>query len=178
MNHAILHDDLVMSPPSNAGFVRHHDDRFALIVQFGEQGENLGRRPRIEVTRRFVREDEVRVVDQAASDRDALLLTTGQLRRTVAEPFSEPEPFGIISISTVSSRESKSTLISGTPMPHDVCSFLRVTGCTTEERSGCSFVARSQPRRIASFIATPSNSTFPDEVTSISFTPTESVPAA
>ena len=76
------------------------------------------------------------------------------------EPFSEPEPFGIISISTVSSRSSKSTLMIGTPMPHEVCSFLRVSGCTTEERSGCSVVARAQPRRIASFIAAPSNSTF------------------
>ena len=54
------------------------------------------------------------------------------------EPFSEPEPFGIISISTVSSRSSKSTLMIGTPTPHEVCSFLRVIGCTTEERSGCS----------------------------------------
>ena len=76
------------------------------------------------------------------------------------EPFSEPEPFGIISISTVSSRPSKSTLMIGTPTPHEVCSFLRVSGCTTEERSGCSVVARSQPRRIAAFIAAPSNSTF------------------
>ena len=72
------------------------------------------------------------------------------------EPFSEPEPFGIISISTVSSRSSKSTWMIGTPGPHEVCSFWRVIGCTTEERSGCSRVARSQPRRIASFSATPS----------------------
>ncbi len=35
--------------------------------------------------------------------------------------------------------------ITGTPMPHDVCSFLRVIGCTIDERSGCSRVARSQP---------------------------------
>src|SRR5213079_2934300 len=59
------------------------------------------------------------------------------------EPFSEPEPFGIISISTVSSRPSKSTLMIGTPTPQEVCSFLRVSGCTTEERSGCSVVARA-----------------------------------
>ena len=65
------------------------------------------------------------------------------------EPFSEPEPFGIISISTVSSRSSKSTLMIGTRTPHEDCSFLRVSGCTTEERNGCSRVARSQPRRIA-----------------------------
>ena len=45
----------------------------------------------------------------------------------------------------------KSTWITGTPMPQEVCSFLRVSGCTTDERSGCSRVARSQPRRIACF---------------------------
>ena len=50
----------------------------------------------------------------------------------------------------------KSKLMIGTRSPHEVCSFLRVIGCTTEERSGCSRVARSQPRRIASFNATPS----------------------
>ena len=54
------------------------------------------------------------------------------------EPFSEPEPFGIISIATVSSRSSKSTWMIGTRMPQEVCSFLRVIGWTTEERSGCS----------------------------------------
>jgi hypothetical protein len=40
-----------------------------------------------------------------------------------------------------------------------VCSFLRVMGCTTDERSGCSFVARSQPRRMARCSSTPGMST-------------------
>ena len=47
----------------------------------------------------------------------------------------------------------KSMWITGTSMPQEVCSFLRVSGCTTEERSGYSRVARSQPRRIACFSA-------------------------
>jgi hypothetical protein len=81
------------------------------------------------------------------------------------EPFSEPEPLGIISIATVSSRASKSTLMIGMRTPHEVCSFLRVIGCTTEERNGCSRVARSQPRRIAACNATPSNATLRPMVT-------------
>ncbi len=59
----------------------------------------------------------------------------------------------------------KSMWIAGMPGPHDVCSFTRVSGCTTDERSGCSRVARSQPRRIAAFTATPSTTTLRPMVT-------------
>ena len=49
------------------------------------------------------------------------------------EPFSLPLPLGIISISsTVSDASLKSTCTTGTPMPHEVCSLRRVSGCTTE----------------------------------------------
>ncbi|MNC88781.1 hypothetical protein D3C83_46360 [compost metagenome] len=75
------------------------------------------------------------------------------------ELFSEPDPFGIISISSVSALSTKSIVITGTLRPQPVCSFLRVTGCTTDERSGYSRVARSQPRRIAAFSSKPSTST-------------------
>ncbi len=74
------------------------------------------------------------------------------------ELFSLPLPLGTISISRRSSSQ-KSMWIGGTPGPHEVCWFLRVMGCTTEERSGCSRVARSQPRRIAASSSTPSIST-------------------
>src|SRR5258706_2491683 len=75
------------------------------------------------------------------------------------ELFSDPLPFGTISITRRSRSSEKSRRIAGTPGPHDVCSFLRVIGCTIEERSGCSRVARSQPRRIARLSSTPSTST-------------------
>ncbi len=72
------------------------------------------------------------------------------------ELFSDPLPFGIISILTPSKASEKSTWMTGTEIPHDVCSFFRVSGWTIDERSGVSRVARSQPRRIAAFSATPS----------------------
>jgi hypothetical protein len=50
-------------------------------------------------------------------------------------------------------------LMTGMSRPQEVCSFTRVIGCTTEERSGCSRVARSTPRRSASLSATPSTRT-------------------
>ena len=66
------------------------------------------------------------------------------------ELFSEPEPFGIISISSRLFPIARNrTWITGTRMPQEVCSFSRVSGCTTDERSECPFVARSQPRRMA-----------------------------
>jgi len=77
------------------------------------------------------------------------------------EPFSEPEPLGIISRRSVRGRSTKSMLTTGTRMPDELCSFFRVSGCTTDERSGYSFVARATPRPIAAFSATPSTSTSP-----------------
>ncbi len=74
------------------------------------------------------------------------------------ELFSDPEPFGIISMASASSSE-KSMLMTGTPRPQLLRWLTRVRGWTTEERSGCSCVARSQPRRIASLSAMPSTST-------------------
>ena len=81
------------------------------------------------------------------------------------ELFSEPEPFGIISIFRPSNASVNANRMTGTPSPHDVCSLRRVSGCTTDERSGCSRVARSQPRRIAAAIATPSAATLRPIVT-------------
>ena len=81
------------------------------------------------------------------------------------EPFSEPLPLGIISISSSSSVSEKSMLITGTRRPHEVCSFTRVRGWTMEDRSGYSLVARAQPRRMASFRAKPSTSTLRPMVT-------------
>src|SRR6185503_3227194 len=74
------------------------------------------------------------------------------------ELFSEPEPFGIISITSDSSSE-KSMLITGTWRPLEVCSLTRVVGCTIEERNEYYLVERAQPRRIASLSPAPSIST-------------------
>ena len=76
------------------------------------------------------------------------------------ELFSEPLPLGIISISSASRVSAKSMWITGTSAPHEVCSFLRVSGWTIDERNGCSRVARAQPSRIARFNAMPSIRTF------------------
>ena len=85
------------------------------------------------------------------------------MRRKVL--FSEPLPFGTISIESCSAASEKAMFTTGTRMPQEVCSFLRVIGCTTDERSGCSTVARAQPRAMAASRSTPSTWTLRPMVT-------------
>ena len=46
---------------------------------------------RIEVAGRLVGEDEVRIVDQAAGDGHALLLTAGELRGPMLQPLAQAD---------------------------------------------------------------------------------------
>ena len=64
--------------------VRHHDDRLLeLLVQPLQQRQHLARRLRVEVAGRLVGEQQRRIGDDGARDRDALLLPAGQLARIV-----------------------------------------------------------------------------------------------
>src|SRR5467141_2022880 len=56
------------------------------------------------------------------------------------ELFSEPEPFGTISITSASCSSEKSTLMIGTPRPHEVCS--RSEEHTSELQSHLNLVCR------------------------------------
>ena len=66
-------------------FVGHHNDGAPLIVQPLKEGEDLLGGDRVQISGRFIGEDEIRIVDEAASDGDTLLLATGQLRRLMAK---------------------------------------------------------------------------------------------
>ncbi len=61
----------------------HEQDGLALCVQLVEEVQDLLRRLAVEVAGRFVREDQGRVVDQRARDRDPLLLPARELQRPV-----------------------------------------------------------------------------------------------
>ena len=63
--------------------VGNHDDGRALFVQIGKQGHDLVTIAGVKVTRRFIREDELGVVDYGTGYGDTLLLTTGKLLRVV-----------------------------------------------------------------------------------------------
>ena len=66
-----------------ARIVRDHADRRAAAVQLAKQLHHRFAVRRIEVTRRFVGEEDERIAGDRAGDGDALLLTAGELRRIV-----------------------------------------------------------------------------------------------
>ena len=64
----------------------------ALLVQALEDAHHFDARPRVEVAGRLVGQQDRRVVDQRARDRDALLLAARQLVRMVIRPVARGRP--------------------------------------------------------------------------------------
>ena len=75
LDHAALH--LV----DESGLVGGHHDGRAAGVDAGQQLHDVHRRGGVEVAGRLVGEEDLRAVDERAGDRDALLLTAGELVR-------------------------------------------------------------------------------------------------
>jgi hypothetical protein len=71
--------------------VGDHHDRPALLVEPGEELEDLGARAGVEVPGRLVGQQQRRAADQGAGDGDALDLAAGQLARIVVGPVAEPD---------------------------------------------------------------------------------------
>ncbi len=63
----------------------HHDGLTEIGDGVSHEGENLGTHAAVEVARRFVGEDDARLAGQGAGHGHALLLTAGQLTRTMIE---------------------------------------------------------------------------------------------
>jgi hypothetical protein len=74
--------------------VRDHDDRrLTLLVDAVKKLVNLLARTRVEVARRLVREEELGLEDQRASERDTLLLATRELTRPMEHAFFQTHLF-------------------------------------------------------------------------------------
>src|SRR6267142_7194182 len=68
--------------PLRAGVVRDHDDRLEkLPIELCKQAQDVFRRFGVQVARRFIRDQNRRVGDNGARDRDALLLPARKLPR-------------------------------------------------------------------------------------------------
>ena len=66
--------------------MRRRDDRDAEFrLQVAEQGDNLLACVQVQIARRFVRQNDGRLVHEGAGDGDALLLAAGNLRRQMRE---------------------------------------------------------------------------------------------
>src|SRR5438128_483020 len=93
----VVRDDPVAhahDPLGVRGYVRlvgDHDDGLAQVVQALEDRQDLGARPRVEVSGGLVGEDHRRVVEERACDRDALLLAAGELARPVVYAVAETD---------------------------------------------------------------------------------------
>src|ERR1700730_13983545 len=85
-NRVVTPDDAVAKDNSTLGkirdvrFVRYQNDRETLAVQLLEHVHDFDRGTAVEVSGRFVREKDRRVIYQRTGNRDALLLTAGKLR--------------------------------------------------------------------------------------------------
>ena len=75
----------------DVGLVRDEDDGLPLVVQGLEDRHDLLRRPRVEVARRLVREEDRRLVHEAPRDRDPLLLAARELGRRVVPAVREAD---------------------------------------------------------------------------------------
>ena len=68
--------------------VRHKDDGQAIVlVEFLEHCEDFLAGARIEVSGRFIGEQQWRMIHEGAGDGDALLLAAGKLRWLVVDPL-------------------------------------------------------------------------------------------
>jgi hypothetical protein len=79
---ALLHgNDAPADMLDNAGIMRREQDGRAEIVDFFQNLHHLVRIGRIEVSRRLIGNDEIRLIDDGTRDGDALLFSAGELVR-------------------------------------------------------------------------------------------------
>ncbi len=71
--------------------MRNHHDRKALTVLLGDEIQDLRAGLLVEVARRLIGQQDLRVVHQCPGDRNALALAAGELARPVPQPVPEPE---------------------------------------------------------------------------------------
>ena len=83
---AVEHDRPLGEEPHDAEVVGdEHERQPALVAQVGQQVEHLGLGGEVQGRHRLVEDDDLRVADQRAGDRDALALAAGELRRVAVD---------------------------------------------------------------------------------------------
>lgn len=71
--------------------MRDEDDGFPFRMEALDDFQNLMARLRVESSGRFVRKDDGRISDDGARDRDALLLSSGELVRLIVRLIGESD---------------------------------------------------------------------------------------
>jgi hypothetical protein len=75
----VMKGDLPPRPISDFGAMRNHDDSATILVKILKQSQDPIAGTTIQCARRFVRQDESRIVHYRAGNDDALLLSSGEL---------------------------------------------------------------------------------------------------
>src|SRR6476660_7653887 len=93
----VVHDETVayfddaVRVPCHRLRMRDDDNGVTLARELVEQRHDFDAAPAVERAGRLIGEDDVTAVHERARDRYALLLTAGELVRSVFEPFAEPK---------------------------------------------------------------------------------------
>src|SRR6476660_5658212 len=87
----IPHYNVSLGVSGDVLLVRDHDDGDAVLVELLENGQDLDACAAVEIAGRFIRQQDLRIIDQRARNRDALLLTAGKLTRKMILTTREPD---------------------------------------------------------------------------------------
>ena len=71
--------------------MRDHQDRSALGIQPAQNVHDFGFGARVKIARRFVSQNDLRVIDQRPRNGNALLLTAGKLKRSMIQSIAESD---------------------------------------------------------------------------------------
>ncbi len=88
----ILELDYSFGPLGYIHIMRDYDNRLSQLLKFVENLDDLGSRLTIEVTGRFIGEDDIRFVGQGACDRRPLHLTARHFSRLVVDLVGKSYP--------------------------------------------------------------------------------------
>ena len=90
-NQPIAHNNVSLRISGDVLLVRDHDDGNAVLVELLENGHDLNAGSAVEIAGWFIRQQHLRIIDQRARDRDALLLTAGKLTRKMVLTTRKPD---------------------------------------------------------------------------------------
>src|SRR5487761_627690 len=83
--------DAAVGEAADGWVVRDHEDRVALAVKIAEESNHGLFVGFVEIAGRLVGKNQLGMIDQRASDGDALLLASGKLRREMREAFAQAD---------------------------------------------------------------------------------------
>ena len=92
-NNSVAQNDHAFREPRHVQLVRDHDNRDALLVELLKNAHDLDAGLAVQISRRLVREQQLRLVHERARDGNTLLLAAGKLVWMMVGARSEADEF-------------------------------------------------------------------------------------